>query len=112
MNVAKCIMTDAAKGPGIAYWAELKDVVCDSEGNVVGFDVRDNDAEGAREAPEFVRVDENAVRNAISRLLTGEVKVARRIASQFVGGEDNWDYDSEGVDCLIQAVVFGKLVYG
>lgn len=112
MNVAKCIMTDAVEGSGVTYWAEIKDVVRDSSGDVVSFDVRDNDAEGPREAPGFVRVDENAVRNAAGRLLAGEVKVARRVASQFVGGEENWDYDSEGVDCVIQAIAFGKLVYG
>lgn len=112
MNVANCIMTDAVEGSGIAYWAELKDVTRNPDGDVVAFDVRDNGAEGPREAQEFIHVDETAVKNAVNRLLNGETKVARRIASQFVGGEANWDYDSEGVDCLIQTITFGKLVYG
>jgi len=112
MNIARCIMTDAVEGPGIAYWAEIKDITRDDEGYVTGFDVRDNGVEEPRERNDFIRVDESAVKKAVGEVLNGKVGVHRRIASQFVGGDDGWDYDSEGVDCVIQTIAFGKLVYG
>lgn len=103
------VMTDAVEGSGIAYWAEIKNVKR-VNGYVASFQVRDAGLEGPRESEKWVTVTGHKVNVAAQKLSDGSVEVARRISAQFCGKD--WDYDSEGIDCVIQAIVFGKLIFG
>lgn len=108
-TLAEYVMTDAVEGSGIAYWAEIKNVKR-AGGYVTSFQVRDAGLEGPRESEKWVTVNERKVNAAAQKLRDGNVEAARRISAQFCGKE--WEYDSEGVDCIIQAIAFGKLIFG
>ena len=112
MNLARCLMTDAIEGSGIAYWAEVQNVKRDHDNYVSSFEVRDGGFEGSRESDQWVLITEEKVKDGALALLDGRVKVSRDIAKQFVGGSDDWDYDQSGVDCVVQAIAFNKIVFG
>lgn len=104
---AESLMTDAIEGAAIAYWAIVRNIVRDVDtGCVTSFDVRNFESADVR----WVRVNEKALRKAASKLLNGEVEVRRDIAAQFIG--KNWEYDDEGIDCVIQARCFNEIVFG
>ncbi|MCA3018814.1 MAG: hypothetical protein ING66_09435 [Rhodocyclaceae bacterium] len=104
------VMTDAIEGAGIAYWAEVKAVKRNAEGYVTSFEVRDGGYEGERVSDAWKIVNRHAVQNAVARLLSGEFAVRRDLAAQFVG--EDWEYDQDGVDALIQAICFDELTFG
>ena len=109
-NVALCAMTDAVDGPAIAYWAEARNVKTDGDHSVTSFEVRDGGYEGPREKEEWTVINETKVRAAAKAMREGETDCHRSIQAQFVGKD--WDYDSTGIDCLIQHIVFGKIIFG
>lgn len=111
LNIARCVMTDAIEGPAIAYWAEVRNVKRAEDNYVSSFEVRDGGFEDARESDQWVLITEEKVKDGATALLNGSVKVSRDIAKQFVGGDD-WDYDQSGVDCVVQAIAFNKIVFG
>lgn len=110
LNVARCLMTDAIDGPGIAYWAEARRVKRNAEKEVESFEVRDGGFEGERESESWVAITEDKIRAAAKDMTDGKVACHKRIAAQFIGSE--WDYDVDGIDCLIQHIVFKKIIYG
>lgn len=110
MNIAHSVMTDAVEGPGLAYWAEARKVKRNQENDVVSFEVRDGGYEGPRQSEKWVSVTERKIRKAAQEMRDGKVDCHREIQSQFVGND--WEYDSIGVDCLIQHIAFGDVIYG
>jgi len=109
MDQAKYLMTDAIEGSGIVYWAEARKVTRDSEGFVTSFEVRDGGYEDARTSDKWTKINADVVNRAALSLLLGRCPVQRDIAAQFVG---EWEYDSDGVDAIIQCACFGELVFG
>lgn len=103
-------LTDAVEGPGVAYWAEAKDVQRDEHGYVTSFKVRDGGYESDRVSKNWKTVNEKSVKKAVADILSGEMEVRRDLAAQFIGKE--WEYDSDGVDCVIQTICFGELIFG
>ena len=106
------VMTDAVEGAGIAYWAEAKNVRRNKNNDVTSFYVRANDNEPLPADPklrEWHRVDASKVVAAATAVRNGLVDIRRDIAAQFV---PPYDYDGEGVDCLIQVIAFGEIVFG
>lgn len=110
----KCILTDAVEGPGIAYWASGLNIVRQEEGenHVISFIVKDAAPDGDPVKKGQKLINERAILKAREALVNGDIKVRRDIAAQFVGKPEDWDYDSEGVDALVQAAFFGEIVYG
>jgi hypothetical protein len=106
---AQYLMIDALDGPAIAYWAEVKNVKHDEQGKCLSFQVRDGGYEDERVSKEWVTITELKIEHAAMCLLSGTIEVRRDIAAQFIGKE--WKYDSEGVDCIIQAICFDKLIF-
>lgn len=89
---------------------EIKNVKRDKEGYVESFDVRPHhNEEPDAEPAKWIKIMSKGVITASKKLLAGDVIVHREIAAQFIG---NWDTDSDGVDCVIQVLVFGSIVYG
>jgi hypothetical protein len=106
------ILTDAIETSAIAYWAQGSDVQRDEERLVTAFKVRDGGFEGEPEKEGEMLIDEAAILAARDKIVNGEIQIRADIAAQFVGKPDDWDYDVEGVDCLIQTAFFGDLIYG
>ncbi len=104
------LMISAVESSPIAYWAEIRDVRRDEKGNVLSFQVRDGGLEDARVSRHWVTINARKIIIAAKKLLLGEIKVRKDIAAQFIGKE--WDFDYEGVDCIIQSIRYKKLVFG
>ena len=111
---AKNLLTDAIESSAISYWAEAQNVVRDDEGNVTQFDVRD-DGDGDpdnRYKDEWTTITVQSVLDIVPNLLEGQFNIHRSICQQFAGKVEYWDYDAEGIDCVIQIIAFGELVFG
>lgn len=112
------IISSAVSGPAIAYWAKGSNVVYEqkpdgSRGPVIAFTVRDGDPDGSGVLTTSKKViNERSILAARKLLMDQDCGVHRSIAAQFVGPMENWDFDSDGVDALVQVVLFGKAVYG
>ncbi len=62
-----------------------------------------------------VRVDGEAIRVGIQRIMDGDVGVSDDIRNHIVRGVlegDAGEIDAIGADCIVQAGVFGELIYG
>lgn len=103
------VIADAAEGVGFSYWGEVDNVKRDMDGKVSSFQVRDPGYENPSLHEGWVTIDTASLIEGVRRLLSGEVIVRRDLAAQFIGND--WDYDADGIDVLVQAIVFGKLVY-
>lgn len=112
INYAHCLMTDAIETAGIGYWAEVRNVKRNAENEVVSFEVREETPSDNAPAP-WATVNEGKVRQAAKDMRDGKCSVHRQIAAQFIGDSgDDWDYDSTGVDCIVQWIALGKVIYG
>ncbi len=112
-HIIKCILTDAVEGSAISYWAAGTKVLREEETNyVTSFKVRDNAPDGEPVKKGCKVISNKAILKARNALVNGDVPVRRDIAGQFVGKPEDWEYDGEGVDALVQAAFFGKIVYG
>lgn len=124
------IMVTAFEG-GCNYWAEARRVVRDTDEasprhlDYLSFELRSaEDADDAR-LGRWVRVDERAIARGMERILSapqdigehGESKLRVRrdilgaIALANVNPEDA-DIDAEAADCIVQAAMWGEIVYG
>ena len=123
IDVIECMLSDAVEGnSGINYWAEIRKIRRDKNkpeviGSstfypVVSFEVRDNGSGEVRVSEKWVIVNQGEVRKAVKKILNGQITVRRDIASQFIGKESDWDYDSEGIDCVIQVIAFNEILFG
>jgi hypothetical protein len=113
---ASYLMTDAVEGSGIAYWALLdqdsikRDNKLPRAGYVIQFKVTDGGFENDPINDKWVTINEATILTAVDKILKGDIPIRRDIAAQFVG--KTWEYDSEGVDAVIQAILFGSIQYG
>jgi hypothetical protein len=105
-------LTDAIENSDIGYWAEFKNIKRDNEKLIISFDIRDNDDEGERVSEKWHKITFNKILKATEKIKNGEVEIRKDIAQQFIGKPEDWDYDIEGIDCVIQIVVFNELIYG
>lgn len=108
----QAILNDAVDGPAIAYWARASAIIL-TDGKVEAFRVRDGDPDGTGKVKKGSKlINERTITDARNKVVNGDVKVRRDLAAQFVGKPEDWQYDSEGVDVLIQVAFFGELAYG
>lgn len=106
------ILSDAFDGSAIAYWAKAKDVIRGTY-YVTSFKVADNDPDGSGPIKKGWKViNEKAIMKARDKMMNEDVGIHRSIAAQFVGPIENWEYDNDGVDALIQVAFFGEVRYG
>jgi hypothetical protein len=103
------VLTDTFECGAIDYWANISKVNRNDEGMVVSFEVTsaEDDFEEVYFEEVYV-VSFDTVRLGIARIFDEKFEIGKHIIKQFV--ED--DVDVEGCDCIIQAGLFGVLVYG
>lgn len=102
------VLTTAVEG-GINYWASAKKIERDDDLNVtkiVGlFDKEDGEAKGD--------VDLTTVANGIEAILSGKVGLRSDLLRQVYSTiTDDMDVDADAADCIVQAGLFGEVVYG
>lgn len=114
------VLTTAVEG-GCAYWLACKSVVRDDDLNVTRI-VQPRDREDDEE--EWEDVDLDTVRRGVGAIMTGRVHVNKanhaavaRLVRACVDPTlddafDDVDIDAEAADCIVQAGMFGALVYG
>jgi hypothetical protein len=105
------MVTMVESGDGcIWYWGRIKDVVRREDLNVTSFEVTDDDDM----ISEWKTIDHGVVADAIQDLLDGTVKCGYPLEyiRRGVMELDAGDIDSTAADCIVQAALFGELVYG
>lgn len=98
------ILTDAVE-TAIEYWAAIRNIQRDNEGDVLWFDVRDWEDQSA----PWVTITIDKIKAAIEKIQRREVQVSAAIINQFLG--EFWDYDADGADVAVQIAAFGSIVY-
>lgn len=111
-SMISAILNDAVDSSALTYWAGAKDIVRSENGDVVSFIVFDDGPDGEPLTTETKKINEKSILAARMKLISEDVDTHREVAAQFVGPQERWDYDSDGLDALIQVALFGKKVYG
>lgn len=108
------ILTTALEAGGIHYWAQVRRIIRDTDWGTVTFEVKSKEATGLDpQFDEWLSVDVIKAQQAITKILSGDVKVARDIVAQFVGvAQDDDDHDAIGADVVVQVAVFGQIIFG
>lgn len=105
-------LTDAFECPVIYYWAETSDPKYLRE-DIISFVVADGaPLMGDKITNRTAIVNEESILEAVSSILSGKVKIRRDIAQQFIGLPRDWEYDQEGIDAIVQIILFNDIVYG
>lgn len=125
------ILTTAYEG-GIGYWLRglnhkrtaegyewvagyITDEACEATGLDVFYTYSEvDDAVETGEAPEsVVLIDHDVIALGIQRIVSGEVGIRGDLLRQVMTlTTEDVDIDADAADCIVQAGVFGELVYG
>lgn len=99
------ILTTAREG-GIDYWADTRHTKRNAQGDVISFDVVDNEDYEA----EWAMVDSDTIVKGITLLLNGNKEHHTALRCELLKGEDG-DYDADDADVIVQYGLFGELVF-
>jgi tryptophan synthase beta subunit len=99
----KDVLVTCVEG-GSNYWAEFRNIKRDSELDVLELECRDKEDEDAL----WKMVTISDIRRGVEVATKAEFQVAARIKSSIL--ED--DNDAESSDVILQAAVFGEVIYG
>lgn len=116
-SVCADILSIALEG-GIGYWALAREIERtageDDDWCYVSCMVRDFEDPDA----SWMTLDYGVIRCGVERVLTGRVKIADYIRSGILADIVDWEgrggcaLDADAADCIVQAGLFGELVYG
>jgi hypothetical protein len=105
------ILCTAAEG-GIGYWCDWKSTTrANKDGDYLALHGC-HDAEGGA---KFKDITVETIRLGIERILSGSVKVRSDLVAQVATGNafnEAGDIDADGADVIVQAGLFGEIVYG
>lgn len=108
------ILCCAVEG-GTGYWAAASNYRWDCPPDQAGVTLHElNDDETAFDGTEH-KVTLDTIETGIQRVIDGHVRLSPTMLGWIVDG-NNENYagmiDSDCADCIVQAALFGKLVYG
>ena len=113
IDTIESMLCDAVESGYLNYWAEVRNIKQDKQTrSYVSFEVRDHGDGGERQSDTWVLINHAIIRKAVKKILAGEIEISRTIAAQFVGKEYDWNYDAEGVDCVVQVATFNEIIFG
>lgn len=93
---------------GIGYWATALNYKRNDEADVVYLRIADTgDNENWKTAKKHT-IDAAVVRKGLAKLIEPGFDISDNIRASIL----EWDIDAEAADCIIQAALFGELVYG
>jgi hypothetical protein len=102
------ILTDAFETDAISYWVyEFSKPQRDKELNVIEFEIVEDNENDEDTKKKYV-INCNTVFEGIRKLFSKDFQISKRIKNQIL----NNDIDAEGTDCIIQAGLFGEIIYG
>lgn len=119
------VMVNTVECGAIGYWAIIAHVMRDEDLNITEFQVADMEdcmEEADKGVSEFeitnnpdlwYVIDKPKVIEGIQKIMSGEVPINWDIRNMIVNAvaTDDADIDAIGCDCIIQAAMFGELVY-
>ena len=107
---------------GIGYWAVASQTEYTGEGSSLTYvsamlaDREEAFTWGSRSRLEFTwhRLDKDVIVKGIERIMSGEVGIRSDLHAQISESirADDCDIDADAADCIVQAGIFGELVYG
>ena len=100
------VLTGAFDDDSIEYWAETRDYVRSMDGNILEWKILEYDERDGEEHKYTLTI--NTIEKGIRRILNPEFNVDPSIKQWILTKE----MDSSCYDCIIQAGLFGELVYG
>lgn len=103
------VLTTAVEG-GTGYWAAIGGYKFEPASEAQAFFHIEDEPD---RQPEFVGLD--AIAKGIGRVLDPEFKVRADIREQVALGSrenDAGEIDADGADVIVQAAIFGEIVYG
>lgn len=117
--LASVIVTGVESGyHGIGYWAECRKYRwewSDEGKRLLGNASVEIRSTGGETGAEWRPVTLDTVRKGLAHIRNGETNVNKRLSGLIMVAErdsDAGDIDSEAADCIIQAGLFGQIVYG
>ena len=106
------ILTTACEG-GIGYWSQLKDYDCDRDHHYIR--EYDDYSDEIAADHEWFRIDHDLVMKGLHHMMDPNFEVAdyiRKYVYLAITESDAGHIDADAADCIIQAGVYGELVYG
>jgi len=100
------ILTGAFEDDAIDYWAETKDYTRDSDMDIIEWKILEYDERDGKEHKYTLTI--NTIEKGIRRILNPDFEVDPSIKQWILSK----DMDSSCYDYIIQAGLFGELVYG
>ena len=109
-----CVLVTAVEG-GIGYWAEVRNYhwTEDTNHNLLSASAEIK-IEDTNES-EWQTLNLDVIRNGIEKIQNNEVNINRDMLKSIVAGNitnDAGEIDSDGADCIVQAALFGEIIYG
>ena len=110
-QLLKDVLTTAVEG-GITYWViEARKCKRDTDLNVLSIEVTPDEADEA----EWKLIDLDTIFLGIQRILQPEFKINERTRENIrrgISNPEDADFDADDADCIVQAGLFGEIVYG
>lgn len=104
---------------GIGYWSVATRYRwsipgTDGEDDLDGFHAVIEEVETGEDTPPVHRIDAACIlRGLLHFAAPGDgYRHVRQVARALLLGDDEVDYDAEDADCIVQAGLFGEVVYG
>lgn len=95
------ILTDAFECDAIEYWSETTNFIRDKNNKVFEWSIIDED-----EKKHIL--SSSSIERGIKRMFRPDFKIDNNILKNIIAK----DFDDECYDCIIQAALFGQLIYG
>lgn len=100
------LVNQAYETGAIAYWAASEVLPKRNVDGVYEFQLSE------QESGEVYTVDVNVIKKGIEDILNRKVEVNTYIYSYIWSGVQTGVYDADACDCIVQAGLFGDIVYG
>ena len=103
---------------GIGYWAQASEYKYRNpkgEDDLKGFFATVHDAETKKPFKEGGRIDRTLINRGLTRVLASEFKINRELKRSILLANfenDAGEIDAETADCIIQAGLFGEIMFG
>lgn len=107
------IIITAIEG-GIGYWSVCHKYEWDGKPEVTAVIQEFDESDGEVTGPK-ITLNRDLIIKGINKVLAGESGVADRMVKLIAGANatnDGGDIDADGADVIVQAAIFGELVYG
>ena len=111
-EIITMMLTDMIEAGEINYWATNVKALRgnDEHGMIISATLQEFDEDTGKPLPKVHRVNIATIKDAIQKILDGKVEIRSDIKKSMA--DEDWDYDGESGDVVIQVACLGEIVYG